>query len=633
MPMSTNDRCRAGKEVGTAAPCPYRHRSGAVGVARPEAAYTRRGRPKPGARRSGGPKSRITDNSRTSLGMLDIVAHPDEPSAGTWAASRRNRAAASAAQTIPLLVILVLAVELRVLFQTGIGAEDSITYVHFARNLADGAAPAPTALQQWSIARIGLYGPVAVMYALFGVSELTTLAWPFLCSLLGVVWAYLVGRRLAGESAGLLSAFLWALLPTNVAAATALLGDGPIAALSIGAVYFLLVAESHRGFKRAAALTASFACLVVGILNKLVILLLVVFLVAYTVWKWPKNRVMWFWMTGIVATAVAGLWYYHTQMYETAGPVLLRTVANTATDWWSGAVIGQSELSWIAPLWIVAIAVSIALRRRETYLPLLWFWTVFLYLELGTRSPLAYVPMFVQPFGVARHFLLVAAPAVIVTAIYLAQGLSQARARWLTVLAALATGVVAWAGTRHATNLAWSIIGEAGTNLPFADVSAIATAVVVFGGIASPAVATGAHSLWKTASLGLLSGAIGLASLNPSYRAANDSRGPWLRTFDEALRFLEQEPPLPILVQNELFGQRLDYAAGFRLGFDSLLRKRGPDARIRVVPPDPNLVRDAFVLVDEYHLRMSSGLGWGGGPDYLRNPPGEMGTGRALRRP
>jgi len=165
-------------------------------------------------------------------------------------------------QALPMAAILLVAVELRLLFQTGMVHIDSLVYAHLARNLIDGVWRfADPVLSRWATVRIGLYGPVAGLYALFGPGPLTTFAWPFLCSILGVWFAYEIGRRLAGESAGLLAAFLWAVLPTNVAAGTALLGDGPIAALSMGVVYFLLVAESTTGRRRWAALAASLACL------------------------------------------------------------------------------------------------------------------------------------------------------------------------------------------------------------------------------------------------------------------------------------------------------------------------------------------------------------------------------------
>lgn len=534
------------------------------------------------------------------------------------------------AQGIPFALILLLAVELRLLFRTGLADIDALVYAHLARNFSDGIFRLSyDGLPFSAVARVGLYGPVAALYALFGANDVTTMVWPFACSLLGIICAYGLGRRLAGEAAGLLAAFLWAVLPTGVAAATALMGDGPIAGLSIGVVFFLLLAESTRGFKRAAALAASLACFVIGIANKPVILLLLAFLVVYAVWKRPKNPLMWLGLVAAIATGLAGYHYYYAS--HVTGPVsvgvlpsklpTMQVLAGTATDWWSQVVMGTPEFSWIAPLWIVAAAALVALRRREAYAPLLWFASMFLYLELGSRSLSFYQPITIAYLGTGtgRHFLLLAAPAMIASGIYLAQGLRPAAGRWLILFAATATGAVAWTGTRHATNLDWGITGE--TMLPFEIKSALAIGATIFGAIASPVVTSGAPAKWKALAVALLSCAIGVASLNLSYRAATVYRATWLMTMPEAVQFLEQNPSLPILVQNEVFGQRLDYSSHFRFGFNSVLRNAGVHARISLAPQDPKIIHDAYILIDEYYLRASHAALWGDGPAYFRSPP------------
>ena len=58
------------------------------------------------------------------------------------------------------------------------------------------------------LARLGMYAPVALLYSLLGVSELTTLAWPLMCSLLGVIFVYTLGRQFGGEPAGLIGALV-----------------------------------------------------------------------------------------------------------------------------------------------------------------------------------------------------------------------------------------------------------------------------------------------------------------------------------------------------------------------------------------------------------------------------------------
>src|SRR5439155_14905092 len=95
--------------------------------------------------------------------------------------------------------------------------------------------------------------------------------------------------------------------------------------------------------------------------------------------------------------------------------------------------------------------------------------------------------------------------------------------------------------------------------------------------------------------------AIGFGSLSLSYRAAHQFRLPWVTTFPEAVRYLEKEPALPILVQNDFYGLQLDYASHFRLGFDLQQKpKATTSGRIKVAPRDPNAVGDAYVLIDVF---------------------------------
>lgn len=528
---------------------------------------------------------------------------------------------------VPFVAILSLAAVLRLLFKTGLADVDALIYSHLARNVADGVfrlnyEGVPLAAS----ARVGLYGPVGLIYRLLGVSDATTFAWIFGCGLLGVVFAYLIGRKVAGEAAGLLSAFLWAVLPTGVAASTAFMGDGPIAALSLGVVYFVLVAETSRGAKMALALAAALACLGLGFATKPAISLLMVFLIVYAMWRQPRSAYAW----GGLLVALFGLFVaysiYTSQTSWSLSWLWLKIVPSTRTlvaassDWWAHVVLGSPEFSWIAPLWIVAIAVLVALRERRAYVPLIWFASVFLYLQFGTRSLAYYEPITTASLGtgITRHFLLVAAPATLVLGIYLAQSLTASAARWLISVVSGLTATVAWWGMRHATNLDWGITGE--TLLPFEAKSAAATAIVVFGGLASPAIVVGASSRIKTACLGVLCLAIGVASLNPSYRAANTYRAVWPQTMADAVRFLEQRPAGSILVQNPIFAQRLDYASGFRFGFTSALREVAKP-RIFLAPQDPAIIHDAFILIDDYYLRTSHDALWGDGPAYFAAPP------------
>lgn len=529
----------------------------------------------------------------------------------------------SMVRALPLAAVVLLGIELRLLFYQGIVQTDDLLYAHLARRLADGPSMLSVPLPpSYAAIRLGLYGPVALAYRIFGTSDVATLAWPFLLSILGILAAYGIGRLLHGESAGLLAAFIVAVLPTNVAAGTALLGDGAIATLSAAAVFFLLLWSRAEGWRSVAALLASLACVTLGLFCQPLMLLFLPFYVLYLL-VGPRRAV-----SGLAAAALAiggGVLAYiayfgvPTAAARPWGTMTLRGVALTGLDGWWQFVWRQPAFLWIAPLCIVAVAALLVWRKAEPRVVMLWLAVTFLFGELGTQTLTSYAPI-VWSGAPARQFLLIATPAVILAGIYLAYGVTEHAARRVVTAAALVTAVAAWVGTRGAANVHWGLTGEAPAELPFATLSGLATIVVVFGGIASPALIGADSRVWKAIGVPVLVTAIGLASLHHSYVAANQSKGPWTETFPAVVRFLDSQPPMPILAQNEMSGQRLDYTSGFRFGFQSVLRPSVQNARIQIAPADVNAVKDRYVVADEFHLAIARATP-GDGPPYLRSPP------------
>src|SRR5437867_529341 len=96
-------------------------------------------------------------------------------------------------QAIPLVAILVLGLELRLTFSQGVIHTDDLVYAHLAQRMAEGTSPFAKPLPPlYGAARIGLYAPVALAYKIFGPRDVTTLAWPFAYSILGIIGAYAI---------------------------------------------------------------------------------------------------------------------------------------------------------------------------------------------------------------------------------------------------------------------------------------------------------------------------------------------------------------------------------------------------------------------------------------------------------
>ena len=522
----------------------------------------------------------------------------------------------------PLLAVLALAVALRLIFVTGVVFSDDLGYAQAAHGLSRGVFPTELGHKQ---IRIGLYAPVALLYALFGVSDATTLAWPFLCSLLGIIFIYFIACLQLDETAGLIAAFLWAVFPLDILLATSLLPDAPLAAFSSGVILFFLLAERWQGRRAYVAYAASLLCLVFALSIKLSGILVVVFFSVYLVWKRRPERRLWFFflivvfLTGAFAIGyflIGGRGQPDTYFLENYGSnALPDKIALSATDWFQ-VITQSSEFYATAPLLLVAIVALLAARRREATVPLIWLGSMFLYFELGTQSPLSYNPII--PF-MPRHILFVMAPFVVITGIYLAQGLSLLAARGLVVGAALVTVSTAWVGSQGAPALPDWMLGQEAITRPFAVLSALSAAVVIFGGVASPALVLGSPARWKCIIIGVLLSGVGLASLNPAYEGSVKYRMPGVENTQQAVRFLRTQPDYPWLAQNTLVAVRINYESGFRLDFDGFNSEAvNTNTKLSVATEDIGQVVDAYVIVDEWVSNMQFG---GETPAYLDHPP------------
>ena len=94
-------------------------------------------------------------------------------------------------------ILAVLALAVRLWCFTGLIASDDVVYAHYARLLATGRYSVEA---NHMALRFGLLLPVAGAYALFGVSEVTTVLVPLLASVASVVLVFLIGRSPIRES-------------------------------------------------------------------------------------------------------------------------------------------------------------------------------------------------------------------------------------------------------------------------------------------------------------------------------------------------------------------------------------------------------------------------------------------------
>ena len=185
---------------------------------------------------------------------------------------------------LPMLGALVLAaVVLRTTFFVGLIGWDDVEYRESsARLLAGDLVPRALFGMRW-----GLTLPLAAVQALAGGGERATAVVPLVYSLGAIVLAFALGRRLAGERAGLVAAAVLTMLPLDVLAATDVHADLAASVFLALAAYLALRGEAAgpRGLRRFALAGVSLG---VATLTKESSLALALVLVAWAMRRgWP----------------------------------------------------------------------------------------------------------------------------------------------------------------------------------------------------------------------------------------------------------------------------------------------------------------------------------------------------------
>jgi len=301
-----------------------------------------------------------------------------------------------------VVLLLVVAVVLRATFFVGLIGWDDVEYRESSARLVSGD-PTPRSLfgLRW-----GLTLPLAAVQAAGGTGERATALVPLAYSLAGIVLAFALGRRLAGERAGLVAAAVLTIVPLDVLAATDIHADLPASIFLALAVYLALRGEASGA--RAAWFALTGVAVAVATLTKESSLALVAVLAAWGAWRrWP-----------VAAGAAA-----------TAGFVAVLAVD---TLW----------LRWLTGDWLYRLSPAVTRLHREHMLML----------EPSRTWVLDYAGMLLNPLG-GRFaelggvlYLVLAATVVAVRA--RAPQIRELAAWWGLVLAALSLAPHDWSFTR-----------------------------------------------------------------------------------------------------------------------------------------------------------------------------------------
>jgi len=327
---------------------------------------------------------------------------------------------------ILLFFIVLFGLALRLLFFTGIGSSDSVFYTKFAYDISTNSLDFS---EGHFTSRIGLLIPVSIIFAIFGVNELTSNILPLLISLSSIILIYGFGKLLFNKRTGLIAAFMLSILPIDIIYATRLNTDFTSAFFIALGVYFFLKAERTK-----TSLLYIISGLSIGLayLIKELSILIGLFFIAYVIY-YKKIKVVYFLVPfGFLVIFSMGALYFYT---ETGNP-LYQSINNAD---WSKEIIatnmygrGNFPEGFFHYGWIIFTDFTVALfyvfsfiatfyllimRKKESYILLLWYIPILIYLSIGTANPTQYILI---P-AAARFLAIVNIPIILILAYFLAQ--------------------------------------------------------------------------------------------------------------------------------------------------------------------------------------------------------------------
>lgn len=343
-----------------------------------------------------------------------------------------------------LVGALLLAVVARWLAFSGFQGHDDATYAGLVMDLLhDGFSPAEIQHAYVFRLRLGLLGPVAGAVRLLGPSELAFHLYPLLLSLASVALAFAAARRMLGEHAAILAAFLAALVPLDVRSATELLPDLPSAFWAAAGMTLLFAggrpprpaARAGLGLAAGLALGGAWLC-------KESVAYLVPLALGIAVWRLVKHgdRAL---PAGLCVGGALVLGSESLAYWALTGDPLhrLHVMERTYTDmgaWFFGAgkpmgytpghllrallrrwlrdgpqaLFLNSRLGYLPGVALLGVTWAVWRRRREMLFPGVWFlWLAGMYL-FASSSLTAYRPLVLFD----RYLYPLIFPSVLVTA-------------------------------------------------------------------------------------------------------------------------------------------------------------------------------------------------------------------------
>jgi len=334
-----------------------------------------------------------------------------------------------------LSLILLLGLILRIKFFIGLNWSDDVGYVYLANQVLDGTFK-PSYMASL---RLMMIFPLAFFFYLFGISNFSAALYPLILSLGNIVLTFLIGKLLFNEKAGLIGALLMAFYPLDVNYATWIMPDVPITFFTGLSVFMFLIGEKKNS-RKFLLLSGIFAGL--AYLLKLSGLLVFVFFVSYYSFvflfkrKIPSNFL--FILLGyLIVFLVEGSYYYLTTKdfflqfnvgfkyfaererlkYEfltdlTYYPKIMFNLDNNFSFQFKNYYTYFGIFYYLVVFSIIFLPIK---KVKNSYVLILWFLSIFLYMQFGPMSYKEYIPM----HRLDRHLTILSIPSILILSAFL----------------------------------------------------------------------------------------------------------------------------------------------------------------------------------------------------------------------
>ena len=324
-----------------------------------------------------------------------------------------------------LVLIVLFGIALRLIFFSGMGTSDDLTYSKDAANLGKGLNVKESITLS---TRLGVILVTAVSYKLFGINDFSSVLFVLLTSIGEIILAFFFGKLLFSEKTGLMAAFLLSFFPMNVVYATKLWTDMPSAFFMALGVYLFLHSEIKT--KSKIGYLASGIFIGIGYFMRESALLIALFFLLYVLYNKRIKKEYFLVIMGfaIVFAIESSIFYLLT------GDPIFRIHASQ--EYLVEAVIehnyfGRLEFPWglfhypyvilTSPLIsyfyiLIAVAISYILinSKKNAFSMVFWFLGLLLYLSFGSSSFFDYTPF----KATERYLAVITIPGILLLAFF-----------------------------------------------------------------------------------------------------------------------------------------------------------------------------------------------------------------------